>query len=267
MISMQNRPFTYLLWMQYLGFRYNGWQKQPDGKTVQGRMEKVLRFVLGHGNFTTLAASRTDAGVSCNRGAFELFSAEPVDLPELIQQMNVYLPNDIRILEGQAISQDFNIIQDVVEKEYRYHFATGEKFHPFAAGNLLHVIGELDIPMMKQGGELLLGKHDFRRFCSIDKITDDYVREVFELNFLDHELAGKGLVPADSFTISIKGKGFLRYQIRVMVAVLIDLGLEKISLEQISEALTSQENKPLCEPAKAHGLVLEEVVFDFGRQK
>ncbi|MDO9550931.1 tRNA pseudouridine(38-40) synthase TruA [Rhodonellum sp.] len=264
---MQNRPFTYLLWMQYLGFRYNGWQKQPDGKTVQGRMEKVLRFVLGHGNFTTLAASRTDAGVSCNRGAFELFSVEPVDLPELIQQMNVYLPNDIRILEGQAISQDFNIIQDVVLKEYRYHFATGDRFHPFAAANLLHVTGELNIPLMKKGGDLLLGKHDFRRFCSVDKITDDYVREVYGLEILDHEMAGKGLLPKTSFTIVIKGKGFLRYQVRVMVAVLIDLGLKKITMDQISAALVSQEAKPLSEPARAHGLVLEALVFDFEKEK
>lgn len=264
---MQNRPFTYLFWMQYLGFRYNGWQKQPDGKTVQGRMEKVLRFVLGHGNFTTLAASRTDAGVSCNRGAFELFSAEPVDIPNLVYQMNIFLPNDIRILEGQKVTQDFNIIRDVVEKEYRYHFATGERFHPFAAANLLHVNGEPDIPLMKKGVDLLLGKHDFRRFCSIDKITDDYVREVYEIEILDHEMAGKGLLPNTSYTIAIKGKGFLRYQVRIMVAVLIELGLGKITLDQISAALVSQEAKPLSEPARSHGLVLEALVFDFEKKK
>ena len=69
---MQNRPFTYLFRIQYLGLRYHGWQIQQGVKTIQGTLEKTFRYVLGHEDFNILGAGRTDSGVSCLHGAFEL---------------------------------------------------------------------------------------------------------------------------------------------------------------------------------------------------
>ncbi|MCH6198016.1 tRNA pseudouridine(38-40) synthase TruA [Aquiflexum sp. LQ15W] len=257
---MQNRPYSYLFYLQYLGLRYHGWQKQLGVKTIQGTLEKAFRFVLGHEDFTILGASRTDAEVSCNGGAFELFLKHEIS-PDLIETINSFLPSDIRLLGFEPVPLTFNVIQDVIWKEYRFHFAIGEKFHPFAAGNMTFFEGIPDLDLMKKGAKLFVGKHDFRRFCSIDKVTDDYIREVLEADICSHSQAGKGLTPEKAFTFSVKGKGFLRYQVRMMMAALMDLGLGKITLEDFKNALDSDQTSPISIAAPANGLVLERVEF------
>jgi len=257
---MQTRPYTYLFYLQYLGLRYHGWQKQPGVKTIQGTLEKAFRYGLGHEDFTILGASRTDSGVSCNRGAFELFLKHDIS-PELLENLNSFLPSDIRLLGFEPIPLTFNVIQDVMWKEYHYHFAFGEKFHPFAAGNLIFFEGIPDLDLMKKGAKLFVGKHDFRRFCSIEKVTDDWSREIFESDICAHFQAGKGLIPVKAFTFSVKGKGFLRYQIRIMMAALMDLGLGKISLDELKTALDSDNTTPISVAVPANGLVLEMVEF------
>lgn len=258
---MQNRPFTYLFWVQYLGYRYHGWQKQAGLKTVQGRIEKSVKFVLGHENFMTLGASRTDAGVSCKRGAFELFNVDPLDLDLFESELNRYLPDDIRIIGSQTVPLDFNIIQDVVAKEYRYSFVSGEKFHPFAAANLTWVKCELDIELMKVAVNLFVGRNDFRRFCNQNKLTENFVREVFEAEVIPDSLYQGHFFPNNIFSFRIKGSGFLTHQVRIMMGALWEVGQGKICVSDIEYALLSGESSPLSPKAPAHGLVLEELWF------
>jgi len=258
---MQTRPYTYLFYIQYLGLRYAGWQRQKGVKTIQGSIERGIRYVLGHEDFTVLGASRTDAGVSCHRGAFELFLKHPISLEDFLYQLNVNLPADIRVLEGDPVPKEFNIIQDVLWKEYHYHFALGEKFHPFAAGTLSFFPGDYDIELMQEGAKLFTGKHDFRRFCSIDKVTDNYIRTVFESSIDMHPQAGEGDVPKESWVFRIKGDGFLRYQVRIMAAALLDLGSGKLSLDQIKDAFHDKLASPLAMTGPPNGLVLWDLAF------
>ncbi|WP_373493036.1 tRNA pseudouridine(38-40) synthase TruA [Aquiflexum sp.] len=257
---MQSRPFTYLFYIQYLGIGYHGWQKQNGVKTIQGTLEKAFRFILRHEDFTLLGASRTDAGVSCNRGAFELFLKNEM-LPELLDSVNSILPSDIRLLEVQPVPSNFNIIQDVAYKEYHYHFALGEKFHPFSAANLVYFEGIPDIGLMKEGAKLFVGTHNFQSYSSIDKVCNDYFREIMEADVVQHAQSGLGLIPKEAFTFKVKGKGFLRYQIRKMITALMELGLGKFSLEEIEKSLKYPDLRTIPIHAPANGLVLENVEF------
>ncbi|MFC4874311.1 tRNA pseudouridine(38-40) synthase TruA [Negadavirga shengliensis] len=258
---MQNRPFTYLFWIQYLGLRYHGWQRQPGVKTVQGILERSIRYVLGHEDFTVLGASRTDSGVSCLKGAFELFLPSPLDPEQFLKTLNENLPSDIRILQGQKVPLDFNVIHHVVEKQYGYYFAVGEKPHPFWAGSLAYAGRALDIPLMQKGARLFVGKHDFRRFCSHGKHTDDFVREVVQAEISKAGSVWGGVLADNMYVFRVRAGGFLMHQVRRMMAALILLGKREISLEDISQALVSLEKSAFPPKAPANGLVLEEVVF------
>jgi tRNA pseudouridine38-40 synthase len=258
---MQSNWYTYLFHVQYLGLRYAGWQKQEGVRTIQGTLERSFRYLLGQERFKILAAGRTDAGVSANRAAFELFSQIPINLDSICDQANQNLPTDIRLLEVQEIGRDFNIIHDVAWKEYRYNLAFGEKFHPFAGGYLGYFAGNPDIELIQGGLALLKGIHDFRRFCSVDKISDNYDRTILETSLSRHPQAGLGYIPEKSYTMGFKGKGFLRYQVRIMVGALIDLGMGKLSLAEFEEALSGQGSGAIAIQAPAHGLVLEDIVF------
>ncbi len=258
---MNFRPYTYIFYIQYLGFRYHGWQVQPGVKTIQGILNKNFRYVLGPFDFTILGASRTDAGVSCNRGAFQLFSESPLDLEAVLTKMNLILPDDIKLLEATPVADDFNIIHSVKAKSYQYHFSIGEKFHPFNAANMASFSCNPDIAVMKEALHLFLGTHDFRRYCSQDKVTENYKREIFDAAIFLHPMAGRGDVPHQSYVFRIIGKGFLRYQIRIMMAALVELGRGNLSLQDIQDSLASEDSIPIAPPVPAHGLILEEVVF------
>lgn len=258
---MQSNWYTYLFHVQYLGLRYAGWQKQEGVRTIQGTLERTFRHSLGEERFKILGAGRTDAGVSANRAAFELFSPVPIELGTICYKVNQYLPTDIRLLEVREVGKDFNIIHDVAWKEYRYNVAFGEKFHPFAGGYLGYFAGNPDIELIQEGLALLQGVHDFRRFCSVDKISDNYERTILETSISRHPQAGLGYIPEQSYTMGFKGKGFLRYQVRIMVGALIDLGMGKLSLAEFGEALSGQGSGPIAIQAPAQGLVLENVTF------
>ncbi|MGY6522100.1 MAG: tRNA pseudouridine(38-40) synthase TruA [Mongoliitalea sp.] len=259
---MQNRPFIYLFSIQYLGLRYSGWAKQNNAKTVQGTLERSIRYVLGHENFRTLGASRTDAGVSANQAFFCLYvEVEIEDLDSVHHEFNRNLPPDIRVGEGKKVDTSFNIIQDVAFKEYHYHLAYGDKFHPFYAGTLSFFPEELSVEDMKEAVNIFRGKHDFRRFCSVDKVTDNYEREILHAEVLTHPKAGIGDFPEKALVIKFSGQGFLRYQIRIMVQALVDLGAGKVSKEGLEEALNSKEKSPIALTAPANGLVLESIAF------
>jgi len=258
---MQSRPFTYLFTIQYLGLRYHGWQRQQGVKTIQGTLERIFRHVLGHEDFNILGASRTDSGVSCLHGAFELFLKENLDHFAFIQAANENLPSDIRLLDGILVSADFNIIQDVEAKRYGYYFAIGEKPHPFLSGALVYGGKELDLERMRTGAALFEGRHDFRRFCTQGKQTDDFVRLIRKAEVTPLASEQDFWPKEDIYVFRIYGEGFLMHQVRRMAAALFMLGKGEISLPEIHDALISPEKHPFCPKAPAQGLVLEAVTF------
>ena len=65
---------SYLISIQYLGFRFHGWQKQKNVMSLHEMIDKTLGFVLDHKGFKTLGSSRTDAKVSANKYFFQLFT-------------------------------------------------------------------------------------------------------------------------------------------------------------------------------------------------
>ena len=63
---MFRKYYCYLIKIQFLGYRFHGWQKQPKTKTLHSEIDRTLRYVLKDHKFKTLAAGRTDAKVSAN---------------------------------------------------------------------------------------------------------------------------------------------------------------------------------------------------------
>ncbi|HAZ25452.1 MAG TPA: tRNA pseudouridine(38-40) synthase TruA, partial [Algoriphagus sp.] len=129
---MQTRPFTYLFSLSYYGARFKGWAIQKGQPTVQGKLERVFRFVLGNDDFTILGGSRTDSGVSCRHGYFQLFSKEAVDWTIYLASLNENLAGEIQLLEVREVNRDFNLIEQIEAKTYRYYFSTGPT-HSFAS--------------------------------------------------------------------------------------------------------------------------------------
>ncbi len=176
---VQTKKYYYLIHIQYLGFRYHGWLKQPGVKTVESMIAKTLDFLIG-GDITykIMGCSRTDSKVSANHSAFELFSNQFFETEQLLTDLNINLPADIRVLKIEEVDKHFSIINAPRIKEYLYLFSFGEKNHPFCASLMSSFQEPLDIELMKEGASLFQGTHNFIQYCTKPRSGTNIVREI-----------------------------------------------------------------------------------------
>lgn len=257
--------YYYLVKIQFLGYRLHGWQHQPRLKTIEGLVKKTLKFVLEDVRFKILGASRTDAMVSAQEAAFELFiDQQPLeDTVEFLADFNRNLPPDIRAVSIREVDAAFNIIKQPRKKEYVYLFAFGEKSHPFCAPLLATFLEPLNVNLMAEGARLFEGRHNFRNYCT--KPTEHTVveREIIKCEIVVNDVVYASFFPEKSFALHVHGTGFLRNQIRLIMGTLVLLGRGELSLEQISSSLDPNVgiDVPMNYIAPGSGLILNEVTF------
>jgi len=260
---MLKRPFFYVFRVQFLGFRYSGWQKQPNQKTIELMLYKTLKFILPENDFKILGAGRTDARVSALNAAFELFLDVPiVDFENFVDLFNTNLPADIRITGLSEVDENFNIIQNSKLKEYVYFFSFGEKNHPFAAPYITNILDDLDIGKMSSAASLFEGEHDFSSYTVRQKENKVAIRNISLCEIRTNTLLKANFFPEKSYSLHVKGKGFMRYQVRMIMGALFQIGKGEISLEFLKESLKAGNDVKLTYVAPGSGLLLNELVFE-----
>ncbi|MFH4965381.1 tRNA pseudouridine synthase A [Gaetbulibacter sp. M235] len=257
------KKYYYVITVQFLGYRFHGWQKQPHVKTVHLMIDKTLKFILEKKAFKTLGSGRTDAMVSANEAAFELFLEEPIEnFDEFLSLFNYNLPQDIRALSIKEVDSEFNIIQNSKIKEYLYLFTQGSKNHPFCAPLMTTILEPLDIELMKLGAKCFEGHHNFKTYSY--KATNEgvYNRTIDTCELFENNIFTANFFPETSYILRVKGKGFLRNQIRLMMGALIKLGRGDITLEYIESTLKPTSNEVMDYIAPASGLILNKIEFE-----
>jgi tRNA pseudouridine38-40 synthase len=261
---MQYKRFYYLIKLQYLGFRYHGWQKQPDVLTVEHMLSKTLNYVLEGKRFKVIAAGRTDAMVSVNQTYAELFIyEEELDIDIFLKLFNKNLPQDIRCLSIEETTADFNIIQHPKVKEYLYFFCIKEKMHPFCAPFMVNLQEDLNIELMKQGAKLFEGAHDFFSFAFRPNPETQTEGEIDVCELTENKIYSGNFFPEISYVLKVVGEGFKRQQIRLMMGALIDLGRQDIDLEQLERIIDGKNRIKLEHIAQASGLILNSVELKY----
>ena len=105
---------------------------------------------------------------------------------------------------------------------------------------------------MKEASQIFVGEHNFQNFTSKDEDEAGFVRNIREIHMFFEN---------NDIIISLTGNGFMRYMVRMIVGNLIQVGLGKISVEQVKENLENKVRKPSSYKAPAYGLYLKEVFY------
>ena len=256
------KRFYYLMEIQYLGFRYHGWQKQPNVITVQKVILKTLNWVHPDGANKVLASGRTDAMVSADQTYIEIFTdVEIEDLSFFLADFNRNLPADVKALSVEPTNKTFNIIQSPKIKEYHYYFSCGSKFHPYSAAFMANFIEELDISLMKKAAQMFEGKKDFYSYTFRPSPDTQTTAEVLSCILEENTAFKATFFPKKSHVVKIKGMGFKRNQIRLMMGMLIELGKQEKSWDEFIETLDGKNRIKLSYIAPASGLQLYSVTF------
>jgi tRNA pseudouridine38-40 synthase len=254
----------YLLRLEFLGFRYSGWQQQPGVKTIEGMLRKTIRFVLPERSVKLLGAGRTDALVSAEDFAVQMIvkGKALTELPLLAQTLNENLPPDIRLQSLETVLPEFNAIRDAGQKKYRYYFCFGEKPHPYAAPFFGYFRGPLNLEDMRKTAILFNGRHNLKSFIAGAGETGTYERTIENCQIRENLDFTASFFPTVSYFLEVMGKGFGRYQIRMMMGALAAVGRGELSPTDIQNALSDPDSLQLKNPAPASGLHLRFIKFN-----
>ena len=237
----------------YDGTQFAGYQIQPEKRTVQLELEKVLKTMHKGKDIKVAASGRTDAGVHAKGQVIHFDS--PLDLPpeRWIKALGTMLPADISVVNLERTSHDFHARYNAIRKEYRYYISLTETRDPFMRNYAYHYPYKLDLNLMESAAEYLKGTHDFTSFCSAKTEVVDRVRTVELIDFLKEE---------HQLVIRFVGNGFLYNMVRILVGTLLEVGIGKRSPADMKEILTALDRTKAGRTAPGHGLYLWKVDYE-----
>lgn len=213
--------------VEYLGTRYKGFQRQKNGISVQQVLEDALSS-LTHEKISLTPSGRTDGGVHAMGQVVNFFSNTLVPVKNFPRALKHKLPDDIRVVDAFYVDDNFNARKSCIKKTYIYKMYIGKDLSVFDRGRVLLVTDKIDIEKMKEATKLFLGVHDFSSFCKSHASTKTTVREIYSCDLIS---VGKYL------TLVISGNGFLYNMVRIIVGTLIDVGLNKLTNDDILSLL------------------------------
>ena len=251
-----------LIKIEYDGTDFCGWQIQPEGRTVQGEIEHVLRYIAGH-EVRVHGTSRTDSGVHAlgQCATFDWDCPMPVEkLPEVMNRRfgaggegRSGAPGDIRILSAEVMPEGFHARYDCKGKTYRYIIdKTGDIFVRHCAFQYPGA-SDLDIEAMREAAAEIVGTHDFKCFETAGGTPrESTVRTVSDLTISEDE---------SSIVIEITGDGFLYNMVRIIVGTLVEAGAGKRTAASVADAIESLDRGKAGFTAPPQGLYLKEIYF------
>lgn len=240
------------LTIEYDGTGYVGWQRQPNGISVQGCVEEALNRVSGE-IIKVVSSGRTDAGVHAREMVAHFEYNGDLPMTAFREGVNRYLPADIVITEAIEADPDFHARYSALAKMYRYSILQGDVRSPLHGRYSWHVKRPLDLDAMRSAARRLVGRHDFSAFRSSGCDAATTVRRIMSV-----EMGKDGRM----LHIDIVGDGFLRNMVRVIVGTLVEIGVGKRGPQDISMLLEMGRRTRSGVTAPPHGLCLVKVWYD-----
>mgnify|MGYP003290975622 CR=1 FL=1 len=245
----------YFIHLAYNGSDYFGWQIQPEQKTVQETLEKCLSSLLHHERIPITGCGRTDTGVhaSCFYAHFDI--NEEMDAQtrsSLKDKLNSFLPKDIVIYDIIAVNDNAHARFDAQERTYQY-FVTMKK-DPFNYMQRLYFHPKLDIDKMNEAAAILLQNEDFTSFSKVHTQVNNFICDV---TYAHWERRDGVLI----FTIT--ANRFLRNMVRAIVGTLLDVGRNRISIDDFQEIIKQKNRCKASTSVSACALFLTNVRYNW----
>ena len=250
-----------LLTIEYDGSGFHGWQRQPEVRTVQGELERVLTRVCGV-PIAINGTSRTDAGVHAlgQRASFKGDFGIPTE--RLMIAANNLLAGgmnsqrgvgDVRIIAAEEVPDDFHARFSSRGKLYRYIIRNCPDVDIFQRNYCYQVRQPLDIEAMMDAAAYIEGTHDFKCFQAAGgQEKETTVRTIHSLNIRRQ---------SENVIIEVSGDGFLYYMVRIIVGTLTEVGLGKKRPENVRNIIESRDRQKAGHTAPAEGLYMVKIYY------
>lgn len=240
-----------MLTVAYDGTNYHGWQLQPNVTTIESVLNETLSALLNE-DIRVIGASRTDTGVHAlgNIAVFDTQARMPAE--KFAYALNQRLPEDIRIQASKEVPLDFHPRRQNSRKTYEYKILNSAFPMPVCRLYSHFTYVPLDVVLMREAADYLVGEHDFKSFCSVNTTAETTVRTIYDIA-LDQS--------GDMITIRITGSGFLYNMVRIIVGTLMEVGRGNLDPGKMVDILKACDRAKAGPTAPAHGLTLVKYEF------
>lgn len=239
----------YFIELSYNGKAYHGWQIQPNAVSVQETIEKALSTLLST-EIPIVGAGRTDAGVHAKQMFAHFDTDKEIDTQQLAYKLNSFLPKDIAIYDIFKVKADAHARFDATARAYIYEISTVK--NPFTTDSAYLVQLPLNLEAMNEACEKLLGHKDFQCFSKSNTDVKTYYCTIESATWTQ-----KGT----ELQFEIKADRFLRNMVRAIVGTLLNIGLGKLSVDDLDHIIASKNRSEAGFSVPAHGLYLTAVEY------
>jgi len=245
---------TVQLVLHYDGSAFAGWQRQPNERTVQGELERVLARLTG-GHVAALGAGRTDAGVHARGQAVGVRVSERWSAANLRRALNALLPRDIWVSAAYDMRSEFHARYSALSRRYSYYVGTDEEARsPFRRHTEWPFARALDRALLDRATPLLIGDHCFIAFAVRGTASegDDHRCTVRSADWKNR---------AGGLVFEVEANRFLHHMVRFLVGTLVEVASGKREEDAIQRLLAASTNDEVSPPAPAQGLFLDRVTY------
>ncbi len=241
-----------MLTVAYDGSNYCGWQIQNNAMTVQQKIQEACHKLFSR-EIKLVGASRTDTGVHAlgQVAVIEVDTTIPDD--RIPYALNSHLPDDIVIVDAKVVPEDFHPRYQATHKTYEYNIYNGLFPLPQYTRYAYFYPKKLNVDKMHEGARYLIGRHDFKAFCSAGSSVRSTVRVIYHC-----DVSKEG----DCINVKINGNGFLYNMVRIIVGTLLDIGLGKKEPREMKRIIASLDREKAGVTAPAKGLTLMTIQYN-----
>ncbi len=239
----------YFLDISYKGTNYHGWQIQHNAHTVQAEildcLSKVLRQPL-----EIMGSGRTDTGVHAKQQIAHFELESEVNCDDLVYKLNSILPEDIAINNCKKVRENAHARFDATERAY--HYFINQHKSPFYEGKSYYYKEKLDVELMNMAASKLLGELDFESFSKVKTEVNNFICTI---------TTAKWFLQNDQLVFHVRANRFLRGMVRALVGTLIDVGRNRLTIEEFVSIIEAKNRKAAGRAVPPQGLFLTEVNY------
>ena len=235
-----------LLFLEFDGTDFCGWQRQARGRSVQLVLEGALSELAGSAR-QAVAAGRTDAGVHALAMPVSVTMPERWTCSELLRALNAVLPREMAVREVRAVRPGTDARRSALERRYRYEIGIDTAARsPFRSRTAWAIAKPLSQDAMQRAADLLAGEHDFRAFAAVGEPKPHYDCTISEARWQQPD--------ATRIRFIVAADRFLHHMVRMLVGTMVDIGLGRRAESDMARLLERRDNRDTSPPAPAAGL-------------
>jgi tRNA pseudouridine38-40 synthase len=252
MKALPERSMNYAGLVEYDGTGFAGWAVQPDLRTVEGTLVEALETILRQPVKLTVAG-RTDAGVHASGQIVSFWAQTDLSPASISYRATAVLPKDLALRRCVVVGEDFDARRDARSRSYKYRVINDPIRSPLERRRAVHVARELDLDLLREAAQLVLGVHDFRAFTPAKTHHVRFTRAVKESSWERCD----GLL-----VYRITANSFLYGMVRALVGTMLAVAGGKRELAEFARLLSGGERTEAGPAAPARGLTLVNVCYE-----